>query len=509
MLTIYDPDTKVLRPNPEFERLIGWSSAEAAGVSLMQECYPDPAYREDVARFMRTCRDGWMDIRMRTRDQRDIETSWANVRLSDRTQVGIGIEITARKRDEEAVRRSEQEFRALAENTVDLIARFDRDFRHLYVNPRVEAATGLAAAVFIGKTNRDLGMPEDLCAAGEARVQHVFETGQPATLEFTFPSPNGPRHFHSWFGPEFSASGSVETVICITRDVTEQKELEQELRSRMADLAEADRRKDEFIATAGPRAAQPAGPDPQRAPGAAGWRRPTRTSAQRGTMMDRQVGHMVRLIDDLLDVSRISRNKMELRRTRVGWRTWWRAPSRPAARLSKAAGTSSTVALPPEPVYLDADLARLAQVVRQPAQQHRQVHRPGRAHPARPPKREGDEVVVSRPRTTGSASPPRPAADASSTCSRQVDRCARAVAGRAGHRPGAGQGAGRDARRHGRGPERRPGQGQHVHRPPAGRCVAAAMRRRPPADGREAGARARRPHPGGRTTTGTPRPVWR
>ena len=249
MLTIYDPDTKLLRLNPEFERLIGWSPAETAGVSLMQECYPDPEYREDVARFMQTCREGWMDIRMRTRDQRDIETSWANVRLSDRTQVGIGIDITARKRDEEAVRRSEQEFRALAENTVDLIARFDRDSRHLYVNPRVEAATGLASAVFIGKTNRDLGMPEDLCAAGEARVQHVFETGQPTTLEFTFPSPNGPRHFHSWFGPECNASGSVETVICITRDVTEQKELEQELRSRMADLAEADRRKDEFLAT--------------------------------------------------------------------------------------------------------------------------------------------------------------------------------------------------------------------------------------------------------------------
>jgi len=49
---------------------------------------------------MDSCRDGWMDIRMRTRDDREIETMWANIRLSDQTQVGIGIDITDRKRDE-------------------------------------------------------------------------------------------------------------------------------------------------------------------------------------------------------------------------------------------------------------------------------------------------------------------------------------------------------------------------------------------------------------------------
>ena len=53
-----------------------------------------------VNEFMDSCRDGWMDIRMRTRDDREIETMWANIRLSDQTQVGIGIDITDRKRDE-------------------------------------------------------------------------------------------------------------------------------------------------------------------------------------------------------------------------------------------------------------------------------------------------------------------------------------------------------------------------------------------------------------------------
>jgi len=100
MVTRYEPDKKVLRLNSAFSRTLGWSASEVTGVSLMQACYPDPEYRKRVNEFMDSCRDGWMDIRMRTRDDREIETMWANIRLSDQTQVGIGIDITDRKRGE-------------------------------------------------------------------------------------------------------------------------------------------------------------------------------------------------------------------------------------------------------------------------------------------------------------------------------------------------------------------------------------------------------------------------
>jgi PAS domain S-box-containing protein len=116
MLTRYEPDTKLLRLNPAFEATTGWSAEEATGISLMEECYPDPAYRERVREFMQSCRDGWMDVRMRTRDGRDVETSWANVRLADGTQVGIGLDITERRAMEDALReadRRKDEFLAL------------------------------------------------------------------------------------------------------------------------------------------------------------------------------------------------------------------------------------------------------------------------------------------------------------------------------------------------------------------------------------------------------------
>ena len=84
--------------------------------------------------------------------------------------------------------------------------------------------------------------------------------------------------------------------------------------------------------------------------------------AQARDMMERQLGHMVRLIDDLLDISRISRNKMELRRARVLLADVVSHALESAGPAIEAGGHALTVSLPTEPVWLDADLTRLAQV---------------------------------------------------------------------------------------------------------------------------------------------------
>lgn len=79
-------------------------------------------------------------------------------------------------------------------------------------------------------------------------------------------------------------------------------------------------------------------------------------------MMDRQLSHMVRLIDDLLDISRINRNKMELRCTRILLSDAIYSAVEAARPAIEAAGHQLTISIPKEPVYLDADLTRLAQV---------------------------------------------------------------------------------------------------------------------------------------------------
>ena len=127
MMTIYDPNTKVLRVNRAFERLIGWSSDELASVSLMERCYPESR----ISRAGPTIHAGLparvAGFRVVTRDGSEIQSSWTNLRLSDDTQLGIGIDITERKLAEEKLRRSEERFQLAAMATHD--AMWDLDLR--------------------------------------------------------------------------------------------------------------------------------------------------------------------------------------------------------------------------------------------------------------------------------------------------------------------------------------------------------------------------------------------
>ncbi|MEW6368541.1 MAG: PAS domain S-box protein [Acidobacteriota bacterium] len=118
-------------------------------------------------------------------------------------------------------------FRALAENSCDVIMRFDRQYRHLYVNPVVESQTGIAPKDFIGRTHAEIGFPAHLVRVWEEALEKVFVSGQANRVEFELPN-------HIWIDwmlfPEVSATGEVITVITTARDITERKRAEEELR---------------------------------------------------------------------------------------------------------------------------------------------------------------------------------------------------------------------------------------------------------------------------------------
>jgi CheY-like chemotaxis protein len=111
-------------------------------------------------------------------------------------------------------------------------------------------------------------------------------------------------------------------------------------------------------------------------------------------MMERQLEHMVRLIDDLLDVSRISRNKMELRRARVLLAEVVSSAVETARPLIETAGHELSLALPMEPVCLDADLTRLAQVFAN-LLTNSAKYTPHGGHIRLAARRQGGDVVVS------------------------------------------------------------------------------------------------------------------
>lgn len=122
------------------------------------------------------------------------------------------------------LRRCQQEFRTLVENAPDLIARFDKAQRYVYVNPAVEQVAGKTPCDFLGKTNRELGIPKDNLVCWENVLTKVFETGQVEDLEFSFATPQGQRLYCVRLIPELGIDGIVETVLGICRDITPIKE---------------------------------------------------------------------------------------------------------------------------------------------------------------------------------------------------------------------------------------------------------------------------------------------
>jgi PAS domain S-box-containing protein len=160
------------------------------------------------------------------------------------------------------------------------------------------------------------------------------------------------------------------------------------------ELREQDRRKDEFLALLAHELRNPLAPlrnglQVLRLAGSDAG-----AAAQARAMMERQLGHMVRLIDDLLDVSRISRNKMELRRTRVLLADVVSSAVETVRPAVDEAGHELTVSLPPEPVHLDADLTRLAQVFAN-LLSNSAKYTPHGGHIGLSAGRRGEDVIVS------------------------------------------------------------------------------------------------------------------
>ncbi len=255
---------------------------------------------------------------------------------------------------EETVRTREQQLHTLAENSPDILSRFDRNFRHVFVNQAATRNTGLTRDALIGRTSRELGMPPDLCDVFERTLRQVFESGEPQTVEFSVPGPAGPRHYTSSVVPEFDSTGAVASVLSVSRDVTERKNAEDALRV-------ADRRKDEFLAMLAHELRNPLAPirSASELLGRVAEADP-KTQAIVG-IVKRQVAHLTRLVDDLLDVSRITQGRIELQRAPVELHGVIAQALESVEPLIREKGHRLERAVGEDTVYVFGDSARLVQ----------------------------------------------------------------------------------------------------------------------------------------------------
>jgi PAS domain S-box-containing protein len=189
-------------------------------------------------------------------------------------------------------------------------------------------------------------------------------TGQAMVWEDSLHYPGmGQRWVEISYVPHRGQDGRVEGVATLVHDITARRQAHEELRRLNDELAQADRRKDEFLATLAHELRNPLAPittalQVMRL-------RDVADPAERAMrdVIERQVRQLTRLVDDLLDVARITRGRIELRRQRVALRSVVEGAVEAAMPLISQFGHRLELELPDEPVWLMADPARLSQVL--------------------------------------------------------------------------------------------------------------------------------------------------
>ena len=145
------------------------------------------------------------------------------------------------------LRVSEEKFRTLAESSDDTIMRFDKESKHLYVNPVVVKQTGIPSNDFIGKTHRELGFPENLVQLWETTIQNVFASKEKNRIEFQLPN----NIWIDWILlPVFNEKNEVDSVITSGRDITSLKEYEKRIEEAFKKEKELSELKSKFISAA-------------------------------------------------------------------------------------------------------------------------------------------------------------------------------------------------------------------------------------------------------------------
>ena len=375
---------------------------------------------------------------------------------------------------------ADKPYRLLVEQVPHGAATLTADGAIIYCNRRFAELLRRPLHSLLGKPIGDFAAPES-----RPLLKGLLRDGQTAEVQ-------GEVHLQRadgtpvpvYLGVSALQEGALGLCLMVT-DLTEQRHY-QELQRTQAALKEADRRKDVFLATLAHELRNPLAPirnalqilmakgppDPELQ-----WAR---------DIIDRQVQQMARLLEDLLDVSRISRNRLELRKARVDLTAVVEAALETSRPVIEAGSHELAVTLPPEPIRLEADPLRLAQVFTNLLNNAAKYTGDGGRIWLSAERQESDVIVSVKDNGIGIIAEMLPHVF-------EIFAQSKGALVRSQGGLGIGlslvKGAGRAARWEHRGQKRRGGPGKRVRRSPAGRRGEACPRTGPTGRGRTAKVR--------------------
>ena len=353
--------------NAAAERLFGFTAEQAIGRHISLVIPPERIAEEEqiVASLKAGERIEHFETERVRNDGQRIIVSLTISPIKDESGNVIGAskivrDITEGKRAES----DRQNFVTLIENSTDFIGMCDLNGIPFFINCAGLEMVGLDGIEEARRTPiQEFFFPEDQGTIVNEFLPAVLKNGH-GEIEVRF------RHFktgeHRWMAYKVltltNAANEPVGFATVSQDVTERRRLADDLRRLAADLFDADRRKNEFLATLAHELRNPLAPMSNMLEVVKRAHGDPEILKRAHDTIERQLGQMVRLVDDLLDLNRITHDRLELRRSEVELSSVIHQAVEVARPLLDAANHQLTIDLPAEPIYLNADRTRLAQV---------------------------------------------------------------------------------------------------------------------------------------------------
>ncbi len=276
-------------------------------------------------------------------------------------------EVESRRRAEAAAAEQREWLGVVLSSIGDAVIATDDRALVSFLNPVAEEMTGWSRADAVGRPLAEVFriINEDHRRAVESPVARVLLDGVVVGLanHTVLVARDGTeRPIDDCAAPIRDAEGRMIGVVLVFHDVTARRDLERELRDRAERLDEAGRRKDEFLAMLAHELRNPLAPIRNSLYVLEVSPHEPAVVEEMRDIMRRQIEHLVRLVDDLLDVSRITRGVITLRKERIDLVEILRQSLVDHRSLAEIAGLALTDEFPGSPVWLDADPTRLKQV---------------------------------------------------------------------------------------------------------------------------------------------------